>query len=97
MVRTYLATPVSSVRVAETNATGAQYRLSGTGRPAGLSHRVTKYEMTALTDERGFVRVFEAEFSILYTNSNAGSGGRDRVRLTWTYNRLNDTQVRVAV
>lgn len=92
MVRTYLATPESSVRVVETDA-GDRYRLRGTGSPAALPDTVTEYEMTALVDERGFVRTFEAEFSV--PREGDGVGGRERVRLTWTYDRVNATEIRV--
>lgn len=86
MVRTYLATTESTV-----SAAGERYRLTGTGRPAALPDTVADYEMTALVDERGFVRTFEAEFSV----SRDGVGGRERVRLTWSYDRVNTTEVRI--
>jgi hypothetical protein len=92
MVRTYLATPETSVRVAETDAAGDRYRLRGTGSPAALPDTVSEYEMTAIVDERGFVRTFEAEFSV--PREGDGVGGRERVRLTWTYDRVNATEVR---
>lgn len=94
MVRTYLTTPESSVRVAETDAAGDRYRIRGTGRPAGLPETVSEYEVTATVDQRGFVRTFEAEFSIPRDSDGDGAGGRARVRLTWTYDRLNTTAVR---
>ena len=90
MVRTYLATPESSVRVAGTDAAGDCYRLRGAGSPAALPDTVTDYEMTAVVDERGFVRTFEAEFGV----PREGDGGRERVRLTWTYDRVNATEIR---
>ncbi len=93
MVRTYLATPETSVRVAETDAAGDRYRLRGTGSPAALPDTVSEYEMTAIVDERGFVRTFEAEFSV--PREGDGVGGRERVRLTWTYDRVNATEVRL--
>lgn len=93
MVRTYLATPETSVRVVETDAAGDRYRLRGTGSPAALSDTVSEYEMTAVVDERGFVRRFEAEFSV--PRDGDGVGGRERVRLTWTYDRVNATEVRI--
>ncbi|MBB6646874.1 hypothetical protein [Halobellus ruber] len=95
MIRTYLATPRSSVSLADRDAAGTRYRLRGTGRPAGLPDTVTDYEMTALVDERGFVRSLEAEFSIPRSSDGDGVLGRERVRLTWTYDRLNTTRIRL--
>lgn len=95
MIRTYLATTRSSVRIAERDAAGTRYRLRGTGRPTGLPDTVTDYEMTVIVDERGFVRLFEAEFSIPRNSDGDGVMGRERVRLTWTYDRLNTTEIRL--
>jgi hypothetical protein len=95
MIRTYLATTRSSVRIADRDAAGTRYRLRGTGRPAGLPETVTDYEMTALVDERGFVRSLEAEFSIPRSSAGDGVMGRERVRLAWTYDRLNTTRIRL--
>jgi hypothetical protein len=93
MVRLYLATAESTVRPAGTDASGTRYRLRGTGRPAGLPDTVRDYEMTAIVDERGFVRTFEAEFSIPRDGGADDVGDRKRVRLTWTYDRVNRTAV----
>lgn len=95
MVRAYLATTESSVSAAGSDAAGERYRLHGTGRPTALPETVTEYEMTALVDERGFVMILEAEFSIPHDSDGDGVSGRERVRLTWTYDRLNTTEVRV--
>jgi hypothetical protein len=95
MIRTYLATPESSVTAAGRDASGERYRLQGTGRPATLPETVTDYEMTAIVDQRGFVWAFEAEFSILHDSDGDGVSGRERVRLTWTYDRVNSTEVRL--
>lgn len=97
MVRTYLATPESSVSAAGSGASGERYRLQGTGRPAALPAGVAGYEMTAIVDERGFVRAFEAEFSIPRDSHGDGVNRRKRVRLTWMYDRVNSTEVRVNV
>ena len=94
MVRLYLATPESAVSAAESDGAGERYRLRGTGRPAGLPDTVTEYEMTAVVDERGFVWMFEAEFSVSRDTDGDGVSDRDRVRLTWTYDRANSTEVR---
>lgn len=94
MVGTYLATAESSVSRAGSDGDGERYRLHGTGRPAGLPETVEDYEMTALVDERGFVRSFEATFSIRWDSDGDGVGGRQRVRLTWSYDRLDATEVR---
>ena len=93
MVRLYLATAESTVRTTGTDASETRYRLRGTGRPAGLPDTVRDYEMTAIVDERGFVRTFEAEFSIPRDGGADGVGDRKRVRLTWTYDRVNRTAV----
>ena len=95
MVRLYLATPESAVRAAENEDSGERYRLRGTGRPAGLPDTVTEYEMTAVVDERGFVRTFEAEFSIPRDSDADGGTDRKRVRLTWTYDRVDSTEIRI--
>ncbi|WP_311173568.1 hypothetical protein [Halobellus ordinarius] len=95
MIRTYLATPESSVTAAGRDASGERYRLQGTGQPAALPVTVTDYEMTAIVDQRGFVWAFEAEFSILHDSDGDGVSGRERVRLTWTYDRVNSTEVRL--
>jgi hypothetical protein len=93
MVRLYLATPESSVSAANSDASGERYRLKGTGRPAALPETVTDYEVTALVDERGFVWTLDAEFSVARDSDGDGASGRDRVRLTWTYDRINSTEV----
>jgi hypothetical protein len=95
IVRLYLATPESTVSAAGSDASGERYRLQGTGRPAGLPDTVTDYEMTAVVDERGFVRMFEAEFSIPREGDAGGGSDRKRVRLTWTYDRVNTTEIRI--
>lgn len=97
MVRMYLATPESSVRAAGRDASGERYRLQGTGRPAALPETVTGYEMTAIVDTRGFVRTFEADFTVSRDSDSDGVSGRERVRLTWTYDRANSTEVRINV
>ncbi|MFD1600514.1 hypothetical protein [Halobellus rarus] len=51
--------------------------------------------MTAVVDERGFVWMFEAEFSIPRDSDSDVTSGRDRVRLTWTYDRINTTEVQI--
>jgi hypothetical protein len=96
MVQMYLATPESSVSPVGSSASSERYRLRGTGRPAALPETVTDYEMTAVVDERGFVWLFEAEFSVSRDSDGDGVSGRERVRLTWTYDRLNSTEVRVS-
>jgi len=93
MVRVYLATPESAVSVAEHTASDQRYRLQGTGRPAGLPDAVTDYEMTAVVDQRGFVRTFDAEFSVVCDTDDDGVTERKRVRLTWTYGRINSTEI----
>lgn len=93
MVQTYLATPENSVRLAETDARGKRYRLHGTGRPAALPNTVADYEMMAIVDERGFVWAFEAEFTVRRDSDDDGVSGRERVRLTWTYDRINNTAI----
>ena len=95
MARLYLATPESAVRTAGSGASGERYRLEGTGRPVGLPDTVTDYEITAVVDERGFVRTFEAEFSIPRDGAADGVTDRKRVRLTWTYDRVNRTEIGV--
>ena len=95
MIQLYLATPESAVRAAESEASGERYRLRGTGPPAGLADTVTDYEMTAVVDARGFVRMFEAEFSIPRDSDADGVSDRNRVRLTWTYDRVDSTEIRV--
>ncbi|MBB6646560.1 hypothetical protein [Halobellus ruber] len=95
MVRVYLATPESTVTATESDEFGERYRLEGTGRPGGLPDTVTEYEMTAVVDERGFVRLFEAEFSISRDGDSDGVTDRQRVRLTWTYDRVNSTEIRI--
>lgn len=95
MIRTYLATPGSAVRTAGSDESGERYRLHGTGRPAGLPDTVTDYEMTAIVDQRGFVWTFEAEFSVPRDSDADGVSDRKRVRLTWTYDRVNRTEIRV--
>jgi hypothetical protein len=97
MIRMYLATPESSVRAAGRDASGERYRLQGTGRPAALPETVTGYEMTAIVDTRGFVRMFEADFTVSRDSDSDGVSGRERVRLTWTYDRANSTEVRINV
>jgi hypothetical protein len=52
--------------------------------------------MTAVVDERGFVRMFEAEFSIPGDSASDGGSDRKRVRLTWTYDRVDSTEIRVS-
>ena len=96
MVRLYLATPESAVRPAGSDDPGERYRVQGTGRPGGLPDTVTDYEMTAVVDERGLVRTFEAEFSIPGDSDADGVSDRKRVRLTWTYDRINSTEIRIA-
>jgi hypothetical protein len=95
MVRLYLATPESTVSAAGSDESGERYRLEGTGRPAGLPKTVTEYEMTAVVDKRGFVWMFEAEFSIPRDSNADDVSTRKRVRLTWTYDRINSTEIRV--
>jgi hypothetical protein len=95
MVQLYLATPESTVQTAGSDESGERYRLEGTGRPAGLPDTVSAYEMTAVVDERGFVWMFEAEFSIPRDGAADGGSDRTRVRLTWTYDRVNSTEVRI--
>jgi hypothetical protein len=92
MVRAYVATPESAVSVAERSESG-WYRVQGTGRPAGLSDAVTDYEMTAVVDGRGFVRTFDAEFSVVRDTDDDGVTERKRVRLTWTYGRIDATEI----
>ncbi len=96
MVRLYLATPESAVRPVGSDDPGGRYRVRATGRPGGLPDTVTDYEMTAVVDERGLVRTFEAEFSIPGGSDVDGVSDRKRVRLTWTYDRINSTEVRIA-
>jgi hypothetical protein len=96
MVQTYLATPESTVTAAGSDEPGERYRVEGTGRPAGLPGTVTNYEMTAVVDARGFVRTFEAEFSVPRESEADGVSDRKRVRLTWTYDRVNRTEIRVS-
>jgi hypothetical protein len=96
MVRLYLATPESAVRPVGSDDPGGRYRVRATGRPGGLPDTVTDYEMTAVVDERGLVRTFEAEFSIPGGSDVDGVSDRKRVRLTWTYDRINSTDVRIA-
>lgn len=95
MVRMYLDTAESSVGVAWSTASGERYRLQGTGRPAALPETVTEYEMTAIVDERGFIWAFEAEFSVSRDSDGDGVSSSERVRLTWTYDRVNTTEVRL--
>ena len=96
MVQLYLATPENVVRTAGSDGSGERYRLQGTGRPAGVPDTVSEYEMTAVVDERGFVRMFEAEFSIPGDSASDGGSDRKRVRLTWTYDRVDSTEIRVS-
>jgi hypothetical protein len=51
--------------------------------------------MTAVVDESGFVRMFEAEFSISRDTDRDGVSEHKHVRLTWTYDRVNSTEIRV--
>ena len=95
MVQLYLATPESTVQTAGSDESGERYRLEGTGRPAGLPDTVSAYEMTAVVDERGVVWMFEAEFSIPRDGAADSGSDRKRVRLTWTYDRVNSTEVRI--
>ncbi|MFB6251970.1 MAG: hypothetical protein ABEI27_09865 [Halobellus sp.] len=94
VVQTYLATSNSSVSPAESDTRGARYRLQSTGRPAALSDTVTDYKMTAIVDKRGFIWALEAEFTVRRDTDGDGVSGRERVRLTWTYDRINSTEVR---
>ena len=91
MVRVYLATPESTVSAAASDGAGERYRLQGSGRPAGLPDTVSEYEMTAVVDERGFVRTLDAEFTVARDTDAATD--RKRVRLTWTYDRINGTEI----
>jgi hypothetical protein len=50
--------------------------------------------MTAVVDERGFVRMLEADFTVSRESDADGATSRDRVRLTWTYDRLDSTEIR---
>lgn len=96
MVQLYLATPESTVTAAGSDASGERYRLQGSGRPAGLPDTVTDYQMTAIVDERGFVWMFEAEFNISGEGDADGASDRKRVRLTWTYDRINRTEIQIS-
>jgi hypothetical protein len=93
MVRLYIATPESAVSTVGNDELGERYRLRGTGRPPGLPDTVTDYEMTAVVDERGFVWLFKAEFSIPRDADANGVSDRKHVRLTWTYDRINSTEI----
>lgn len=95
MVRLYLATPESAVTAAGSDEFGERYRLQGTGRPVGLPDTVRDYEMTAIVDARGVVWMFEAEFSIPRDSDSDGVSDRKHVRLTWTYDRINSTEIRM--
>jgi hypothetical protein len=49
--------------------------------------------MTAVVDGRGFVRTFDAEFSVVRDTDDDGVTERKRVRLTWTYGRIDATEI----
>jgi hypothetical protein len=92
-VRTYLATPESTVERRTGDAASDLYRVSGEGRPSALPSTVADYSMVALVDEQGLVREFEATFTVLNDSDGDGEGSRERVRLTWTYDRIGATAI----
>lgn len=94
MVRLYLAVPESSISAVGSDTSRERYRLRGTSPAADFPDTVTDYEVTAIVDERGFVWMLEAEFSILSDTDGDGITDGKRVRLTWTYDRVNSTEIR---
>lgn len=94
MVRLYLAVPESSISAVESDTSSERYRLRGTSRAADLPDTVTDYEVTAIVDGRGFVWMLEADLSILRDTDDDGITDGKRVRLIWTYDRVNRTEIR---
>jgi hypothetical protein len=87
-VSQFLSTPTSAVRGTVDDDDRTLYRLVGRGRPAGVSAaQVTNYTVVALVDPTGLVVDLSVDYTVATTDQPS------RVRLEWTYGRLDETTV----